>query len=298
MLRATCITSLLLLASSANAQTPVQLAWVPPSEWQSSGPRSTVSACVFLGSHEAGEFRPAPELHSSSPDFDEAFANVVTAFSQGQALLGVTPAGQRFQTTVDRVDPGATNTAGAPSLVVRVPARPALHEGALLMTSSFPLRVLQRRQAHLDAATRSALRARAGELWNRHVSERPENDRPMRYKLKSPIVERLQELPGVIIVRFPVDIEERNPRGKGRSIHDDRGQMFFIYSTADRRIIREAFGHPEWSPRSTVRTIKPWMYLQAGTGNGVFFVGQNSSGEADEVALFDLRTGRDVLTCW
>src|SRR5262249_30155965 len=169
----------------------------------------------------------------------------------------------------DRVDPGATNAVGAPSLVIRVPTRPTLREGAWLMTSAFPLKILPRRPAHLDAAAKSLLRAHAAELWNRHLSERPPDERPVRFRLRNPIVERVDALPGVITVRIPLDIEERNPKGgKSRPIRDERGQMFFVYSTATRRIIREEFGHPEWSPHSTVRTIKPWMYLQAGAGNG------------------------------
>lgn len=299
MLRTICTACLLLIASSARGQPPIQLAFVPPAEWQTPGPTSTVSACVFLGSYEGGAFLPAPELRSSPADFDEAFANSVAAFSPGQVLLGVTPAAQRVEARVDRVDPGATNTLGAPTLVIRVPPRPPLRDGAWLMTSALPLRVLPRRPARLDAATKSLLRARARELWNRHLPERAPDERPIRFKLRNPIVERVDELPGVITVRYPMDIEEHNPKSKGRTIHDERGQMFFVYSTATHKIIREEFGHPEWSPQSTVRTIKPWMYLQAGTGGGVFFVGPNTAGwESDEVALFDLRTGRDVLTCW
>jgi hypothetical protein len=299
MLRTIWAACLFLAAANAYAQGPIQLAYVPPAEWQSPGPTSTVAGCVFLGDYESGGFLPAPELRSSQPDFDEAFATSIAAFSAGQGLLAVGPAGQRFNVTVDRVDPGATNAIGAPSLVIRVPTRPPLRDGAWLMTSAFPLRILPRRPARLDAAAKSLLRARAAELWNRHLSERAPDERPVRFRLRNPIAERVDALPGVITVRIPLDIEERNPKGKGRTIHDERGQLFFVYSTATRRIIREAFGHPEWSPQSTVRTIKPWMYLQAGTGNGVYFVGQNSEGwESDEVALFDLRSGREVLTCW
>jgi hypothetical protein len=301
MLRTICVAAgLLLAACSAYAQAPIQLAYVPPAEWQSPGPTSTVAACVFLGSYESGGFLPAAELRSAPPDFDEAFATSIAAFSAGEGLLAVGPAGQRFNVTVDRVDPGATNAVGAPSLVIRVPTRPTLREGAWLMTSNVPLRILPRRPARLDAAAKSLFRARARELWDRHLSERPPDERPLRYRLRNPIVERVDALPGVITVRIPMDIEERNPKGgKARTIHDERGQMFFVYSTETRRIIREEFGHPEWSQHSTVRTIKPWMFLQAGSNNAVFFVGQNSAGwESDEVALFDLRTGREVLTCW
>lgn len=129
--------------------------------------------------------------------------------------------------------------------------------------------------------------------------ERTDDERPSRFTLKRPIVESVRELPGVIIVRFPMDIEEDNLNGDGRIVHDDRGQMFFIYSTTASRIIREEFGHPEWSPGSTVRTIKPWMYFKLETDNAVFFIGENTSGwESSKVALFDLQTGREVLTCW
>jgi hypothetical protein len=299
MLRTICVACLLLAVSDAYAQAPIQLAYVPPAEWQSPGPTSTVSACVFLGGYEGGGFLPSPELRSSPADFDEAFATSIATFSPGQVLLALGPTGQRFNLTVDRVDPGATNAVGAPSLVIRVPTRPTLREGAWLMTSAVPLRILPRRPARLDAFAKSLFRARAGELWNRHLPERPPDERPLRFRLRNPIVERVDALPGVITVRIPIDIEERNPKAKGRNIHDERGQMFFLYSTATRRIIREEFGHPEWSAHSTVRTIKPWMFLQAGPNNGVYFVGQNSAGwESDEVALFDLRTGREVLTCW
>ncbi len=96
-----------------------------------------------------------------------------------------------------------------------------------------------------------------------------------------------------------MDIEEDNLNGDGKTYHDDRGQMFFIYSTSARRIIRAEFGHPEWSPGSTVRTIKPAMYFQVGSAGPVFFVGKNASGwEASEYGLFDLKTGRELLGCW
>jgi hypothetical protein len=298
MIRTLCITFSLLMASVVYGQTQTRMAYVLPPDWQFPGTK-VASACVFLGIHANGQFKPAADLNASFSGFDRAFVNSVNAFSVGQHLIGITPDGQKLQTTVNSIDPKAINELGIPTLTVDIPDVSVLRGGALLMTSEMPLRVLRPQTTRLNSTIEKLLRVHAQQLWNRHLPERTADERPSRFTLKRAIVESVKELPGVIVVRFPMDIVEDNLNRDGRAVHDDRGQMFFIYSTTDRRIIREEFGHPEWSPGSTVRKIKPWLYFKPGTDNSVLFVGQNTSGwESSEVGLFDLQTGREVLTCW
>lgn len=298
MPKAISIAFSLFIASGVFGQTPTRIAYLLPPDWQVPGVASIMDACVCIGSYVNGKFLPATEAGASVSDFDKALVSTQMNFSAGQLLLGITPAGRKLKAVVDNVDLNAINDVGFPTLTVRVRSKHGLSDGAMLMTSAIKLRMLHRRSARLDSVVEYLLYERAQELWNRHLPERAYDERPSHFTLKRPIAERLDELPGVIVVRFPMDIVEHDLNGDGRIVHDDRGQMFFIYSTTARRIIREEFGHPEWAPGSTVRTIKPWMYFRAGVSNSVYFVGENTSGwESREVALFDLRTGREILKC-
>jgi hypothetical protein len=296
MIRIICINFALLITTSTFGQT--HLAYVLPPDWQIPG-NGVLSACIFLGNFKNERFQPTVGLKDFSSDFDRAVVKCAKAFSTGQKLLGITPEGQKFKATVNSIDPEASNDLGVFMLKINLPPGHILNNGALLMTSAIPLRNMHRRTERLDPAVESLLRLRAQKLWNHHLPERSNDERPSRFTLEPPIVESVKELPGVIVVRFPMDIVEDNLNGDGRIDHDDRGQMFFIYSTIDKRVIREEFGHPEWASASTVRTIKPWMYFKVGVGDSVFFIGENTSGwESEEAALFDLKTGREILSCW
>ncbi|QQS45193.1 MAG: hypothetical protein IPM66_14655 [Acidobacteriota bacterium] len=288
----------LFMVSGVIGQTPIRLAYLLPSDWQVPGAASIMDACVCIGSYMNGQFQTATETSALAPDFDKALVKTLMNFSVGQTLLGIAPTGRKLRAVVDKTDPDAISDVGFPTLTVRVRSKQGLSDGALLMTSTIILRLLHRRSASLGAGVEYLLHKRAQELWNRHLQERAYDERPTHFTLKRPIVERIDELPDVIVVRFPMDIVERDLNGDGRTGHDDRGQMFFIYSTTDRRIIREEFGHPEWAPGSTVRTITPRMYFRVEASNSVYFIGENSSGwESGEFALFDLRTGREILKC-
>lgn len=95
------------------------------------------------------------------------------------------------------------------------------------------------------------------------------------------------------MVRYPLDLIEA---GGGR---DKRAQAFFMYSVKEGRIIRAAFGHPEWAFTSSVLTVQPEIYFRI-TGDGrTYFVGLHVGGWEDTTrALYDFRTGRELLLCY
>lgn len=284
----------------ASEQQLFYLAYVQPErQFTSRVPQLNQAGCVFMGSYEAGRFAKAPEISESNPDIELAVRRILGAFPYRQQLTGVDRRGRLVKATVESANPDNINDIGEVTLRVHIQGGTTPLDGALLTTKPIAIRVLRRESVHLPSAVNIMLRQRAKELWIKHLPEQSIYHQSSRYTLKPPLVERIEGVPGVLTVLYPMDIEEDNLYGDGQNVHDNRGSMFFIYSEADHKVIRGEFGHPEWSSDSTVWTIKPELYFRISTSSDVFFVGVSEGGwESIGHGMFDLRTGREVLSCY
>src|SRR5262245_22494241 len=289
----------ILVAGVAVGQSPVYLAYIESDDKSESRLPVSESACIFMGSYEGGRFVKAPEMADPHSGLEKAMNRIIRAFPVRKQLSGVDRQGQKLRANVESTNPDSIHELGVVTLVARIQEDTMLSGGVLLSTRLLTIRILQPEPARLAPAVDILLRKRANQLWLKHLPERPADERPSRYTLKSPIVERIESVPGLLTITYPMDIEEDNLNGDGQIVHDDRGSIFFIYSEADRKVVRGEFGHPEWSPSSTVWTIKPELFFRIGTGSDVFFVGPSHGGwESIENGIFDLRTGREVLRCY
>jgi len=288
------------VAGVAVGQSPVYLAYIEPDEKsESRSPNVTQSACIFMGSYESGRFVKAPEMANPHSGLEKAMNRIIRAFPAKQQLSGVDRQGHKLRAIVESTNPDSIQDLGMVTLEARIQGDTMLSGGVLLSTRPLTIRILRSEPARLAPAVDTLLRKRANQLWLKHLPELSADERPSRYTLKSPIVERIESVPGLLTITYPMDIEDDNLNGDGQIVHDDRGSMFFIYSEADRKVVLGEFGHPEWSPGSTVWTIKPELFFRIGTGSDVFFVGPSQGGwESTEYGIFDLRTGREVLRCY
>jgi hypothetical protein len=228
---------------------------------------------IFLGWFEHNSFVPAPELSKTGPDrYATAAKNLLSAFQVGQTLVGIDRKGRPVSARIEQTNPAPD--LGEYSVNLSYP-NGSLRQDALFGTKVLPIRILRRESASLSPDIDLKLRDRANQLWLHHLSERALDERNARFTLGSPNVERVASAPELLVVQFPVDMEE--PGGS----HDDRGSMFFIYSRTEHRIIRGEFGHPEWAPGSSVLTIKPEFYFRMGTNASIFFVGVHQGGWED-----------------
>lgn len=248
-------------------------------------------ACVMLGHYTGGGFSPASELANANPDkYRAAAERLLGLFREGDAISGLDSKRRKVNAVITSI-----NTApelGESSL--QLTSRPATNRRlALLARPKLPIIVLSATRTRLTEAIDRQLRMRIDELWKAHLPERSPEEQPIRFEVLKPLVERLPEEPDILVVRYPLDLIEP---GGGR---DDRAQAFFMYSVTERRIIRAAFGHPEWAFTSSVLTIQPEVYFRIAGDSRTYFVGLHEGGWEDTTrALYDFRTGQAVLLCY
>ncbi len=127
-----------------------------------------------------------------------------------------------------------------------------------------------------------------------HLPERIPEVQPSRYDVRGAIVESLPSEPGILAIQYSLELFYPD------SADRDSATAFFLYSEADRRILRASFGHPEWSSGGSVVTIRPQIYFRVSGDKRVYFLGEHFGGWEDSstYAIFDFRTGRDLLRCY
>lgn len=250
------------------------------------------TGCTFLGWFQQGSFVRAPELSSTDEDaYERAAARVRSAFPAGLKLFRIGSSGHSPEAIVRRTN--RVEGLGLYSIEIDF-AKGMPTDGTLLSTAPLPIRVLRTHSSVLPKSVDQQLRDRAEELWQKHLTELPPAPEamPSAFRLGSPKVDVVDEVRSHLIVQYPVEFVVGESK-------DTRASFFFIYSLTDKRVIRGVFGHPEWARGSSVLTIKPEIYFTLKGGSRVFFVGTHEGGwEEWGHALFDLRTGRDLLFCY
>jgi hypothetical protein len=251
------------------------------------------SGCTFLGWFQRDSFVRAPELSSTDDGaYERAAAKVRSAFPAGLELFVVNDSGRRSRATVRRTN--LVEGLGVYSIEVDF-AKGVPKGGALLSTAPLPTRGLRPRTAVLPQSVNQQLQNHARELWQKHLKELSplaREETPSAFRLGPPKVEVVDEEPTQLVVQYPAEFM----LGEGKF---DDIWIFFLYSLTDKRIVRSEFGHPEWSNGSTVLTIKPEIYFTVKGNPRIFFVGTYQGGwEEWGHAIYDLRTGRDLIFCY
>ena len=250
--------------------------------------------CVFLGSLHGKQFVTAPELKSKDERrYVTSATRILKEFEKGKSYSGYDDAGYPIRVIVFNTDP-ATDQLGFYTIDVDFEIGTQRNIG-LFGTKALPINVLQYPLTHLAPEIDQELRAEADRLWAKHLLERLADDtRPLEYRLLPPKVTRIEQMLSVL---YPMEIyvaSEEVVMG-----NDDRGSMFFFYSLMDQKIVRGEFGHPEWSPGSTVLTIIPKFYFSIADDHERYVLARYSGGWEDHGnAILDVRTGRALLICY
>ena len=245
----------------ASAQTSTYLAYLEP-HWHESADPNFWLGSVCVAPFEQGQFRN----QSKDIDYIVLMKQVLKHFPPELHLKGINNEGGFVEAIVDKTNPENLGQLGFYSMHVWM-RNGANSRRALVATQNLDFQILNHEPEELDDRDEAILNERANELWKKHLNELPEKYRPSGYILKTPIVQRVEGAPNILTIRYPMNIYDKSEKG------DDRGQMFFIYSQSTHSIIRSEFGHPEWSPGSSVLTIRPHFYFRIGKTSPVMFVG-------------------------
>jgi hypothetical protein len=245
------------------------------------------SSCTFLGWYVKGHLVAARELQARVPDaYSQVVSTILDSFPMRRPLGGLTGNGKPARVVISRINPYPDF--GDFSVGVTVLDDVTSRDGVIFSAASLPFRILTAEPATLDGRAEAQLQERALELWDRAVQERKVNERPARFTLGHPRVRRVAEMPEFLTVLYPVEMDG-----------DHRGSMFFIYSTRDHRLVRAEFGHPDWLPGSSVLSIRPEFFFSLPASSEVYFVANRVDPWYEwGHAIFNLRSGREVLMCY
>jgi hypothetical protein len=216
---------------------------------------------------------------------------VLGSFRAGETLAGVDNRNRPIRIPIGGVDrePGL----GESSLQL---ATAHWRDGvvALLSKPQISIHLLRPKKTRLAADIDKRLRDAIDVLFRRHLAARAPDERPSAVEIGAPTVETLSEAPDLLLIRYPLELIETD------GARDDRAQAFFLFSLPEMRVIRGEFGHPEWASRSEVLTIEPEMYFRLAGRDRLFFIGLHRGGWEDLSgrAVYDLRTGRELLLCY
>jgi hypothetical protein len=252
------------------------------------------SACVMLGAYGGrGRFTPATELSSSGPDgYWLAGKSILGTFRTGESLSGIDSRNRRTRASVSAIH--TLPELGESSLKLTGTARWQDGVVAVLTKPPLPIRLLHSKRIHLAQDIDILLRREIDGLIAKHLPERVAAERPSRFEVGRPIAESLSEAPDIVLVKYPLALIGHAGE------RDDRAQAFFHISVSGKRVVRAAFGHAEWAFASSVLTIWPEMYFRVAGEESIYFVGLHQGGWEDAFgrAIYDLRTGKEVLICY
>lgn len=161
-------------------------------------------------------------------------------------------------------------------------------------TSPVTLESLSPAPSTLDAEALGTLRGEAERLFADALAERPPDERDETLTLGDAIVHRVAGT-GVVAVLFPTDM-----KCSECITSDGRGSIFFLYAPADRRIVFQTFGHPEWNPAGkSVRVVMPRLYFRICGDPEVYFLADyHGPWEEIRYAIFQMRSGLRMLVSW
>lgn len=251
------------------------------------------SGHALLGFHDGSRFLPVQPWSEATRDaYNAQVDSVLAAFRPGGTYDGYDELGRRVQVRVDSIDPRAEQYESVFDL--RFPGSKETPHVVLFTSAPLNIKVLKATTALLSPALDSVLRARGQEMWVKALKELAPEDTDARYALDAPTVERVEGVPGFLVVYFPLQITWNHKRP------DDRASMFFIVDSLN-QIALSRFGHPEWAPseESTVLTIRPSIFFRVEGSPDIFFLGTHEGGWEDlRWAIYELRTGAVVLTSY
>ena len=148
-------------------------------------------------------------------------------------------------------------------------------------------RYLLQRSAAVSPSLETSLRRAADSLWRLAVRDLPADDRQLRYHIGHQYASQVDAVPGITYV-WKQAITSRD---------DERGSFFFLVDARTDRIVLARFGHPEWSPRSSITQIRPRMFFTMPGDPRVFMLAQHSGGwESSGWAVVDASDGHVIAT--
>jgi hypothetical protein len=238
--------------------------------------------CIFLGHYDHGRFADTTKTQGALDPYTDAARARIPEFTAGREYPAITTHGNTVRILVTDVSPKQDRP------TYRFQARTS--EPVLITTAPLPLEIVRTTPVALNRVVQDQIVARAEQLWNRAVSERVADEKPLRYSLGRPQAAAVQDGSGMLAIYYQLDIEPS---------HDTRGSMFFLYSEKQHQIIRAEFGHPEWALQSSARTIRPEFYLRLKGTPDIHFLAEYTGGWEDPgYAIINLGTGQTELVCY
>ena len=143
--------------------------------------------------------------------------------------------------------------------------------------------------AKLDSSLVIVLRRAADSLWRRAVRDLPPDDQRVGYRFGRQEVSSIAALPDLLYVW----IQAVSSRG------DSRGSFFFIVDSRDKKIVVASFGHPEWSPNSSLIQTRPYLFFTMPHDPRLFLLVERAGAWEDYSggwAVLDASNGRLVAT--
>ena len=273
-----------LVATASWSQTVHHMAYFEPSG----------GGCVFLGSFEHSAFVRAVELSTENLDNNITAADrILHLLPLGKPLSGINSKGRPVTVVVD--DHNAMPGDGQRALTGH-PVSGDLQSGAFVSKPYLPVRILRSQPAKLDSGVNAKLVAEAERLWRKHATELAPGSKLSGFEASQLRVEHVAQFPELLAVLYRVKFRGED---SGQSWTDDSATVFFLYSLAQQRILIGTFGHGEWAPGSSVLTVKPVFYFRVGDAKAVYMLAERYGGwEEWGHAIFDLRTGRELLQCY
>jgi len=244
--------------------------------------QGTGSGCIFLGHYEQGRFVDTTKTQGALDPYTDAARARIPEFTAGREYPAITAHGDTVHILVTDVSPKQDRP------TYRFQAR--ANEPVLIATAPLRLEIVRTTPVALSRIAQDQILTRAEQLWNRAVSERVADEKPLRYSLGKPQVASVHDGSGMLAIYYSLHIEP---------IHDARGSMFFLYSEKQHQIVRAEFGHPGWALQSSARTIRPEFYFRLKGRPDIHFLAEYSGGWEDPgYAIINLRTGKTELYCY
>lgn len=162
----------------------------------------------------------------------------------------------------------------------------------VLMFWTGPVRVQPVRPTpvQLDSASATVLERRGRELWSAAITQLDPRERPTTIRFGLRRNDQVPGATGIVVSWWQVVLTHNDGR------EDPRGAVFFIYSTAERRVLYSTFGHPEWSPGSRLTYVRPYVYFRIADDPKVYCLTEYSGAwESSGIAIFDVRGARAVI---
>lgn len=226
-----------------------------------------------------------------------AMPQALQGFRAGHTFPGITDQGQSVRVRVLGAPSLASGEPFTVDLAFREPVRPT---GSTLLFWTPEIQVEYRKttKIDLDSAVVTALNKRAFALIRRAQPRNVFGSSGVRaVRLGKPVVRRIQGEADVVAVVLPVLFRGRYPYPLRRDGLDDRGSVFLIYSLSSRRVIYEAFGHPEWGPEAAdVLQVRPLLFFRIVGDPRTYFLSEwHGPWESIRYAILDLPTGKPLL---